>query len=54
MVNLGCLFVCTFGNYLAPVSVLEHAVNNLDLVDEQGHENGGYRSENPHYPSSGS
>ena len=32
MVNLGCLLVCTSGNFLAPVLV--HTVNNLDLVDK--------------------
>ena len=34
MVNLGCIFVCTFGYYLAPVLVAVHTVNNLDLGDE--------------------
>ena len=38
MASLGCLLVCTFGNLLAPVLVLVHAINNLDLGDEQGHE----------------
>ena len=38
MASLGCLLVCTFGNFLAPVLVAEHTVNNLDLGDEQGHE----------------
>ena len=31
MANLGCLLVCTFGNFLAPVLVVPHSVNNLDL-----------------------
>ena len=39
MANLGCLLVCTFGNFLAPVLVAAHTVNNLDLDDEQGLEN---------------
>ena len=38
MASLGCLLVCTFGNLLAPVLVLVHAISNLDLGDEQGHE----------------
>ena len=42
MANLGCLLVCTFGNFLAPLLVAAHTVNNLDLRDEQGHENEGY------------
>ena len=45
MASLGCLLVCTFGNFLAPVLVAEHTVNNLDLGDEQGHENECYESE---------
>ena len=43
MASLGCLLVCTFGSLLAPVLVLAHAINNLDLGDEQGHENEGYK-----------
>ena len=43
MASLGCLLVCTFGSLLAPVSVLAHTINNLDLGDEQGHENEGYK-----------
>ena len=43
MVNLGCIFVCTFGYYLAPVLVAVHTVNNLDLGDEP--ENEVYESE---------
>ena len=31
MANLSCLLVCTFGNFLAPVLVVPHSVNNLDL-----------------------
>ena len=34
MANLGCLLVCMFGNFLAPVLVAAHTVNNLDLGDE--------------------
>ena len=45
MASLGCLLVCTFGSFLAPVLVLAHSINNLDLGDEQGHENQGYESD---------
>ena len=34
MADLGCLLVCTFGNFLAPVLVAAHTVNNLDLGNE--------------------
>ena len=34
MADLGCLFVCTFGNYLAPVLIAAHTANNLDFGDE--------------------
>ena len=40
MAGLGCLLVCTFGNFLAPVLVAAHAINNLDLGNEL--ENEGY------------
>ena len=42
MANLGCLFVCTFGDYLAPVLIAAHTANNLDFGDEL--ENEGYES----------
>ena len=42
MTDLGCLFACTFGNYLAPVLIAAHTANNLDFGDEQGHEDEGY------------
>ena len=45
MANLGCLLVCTFGNFLAPVLVAAHTVNNLDLDDEQGLKNECYESD---------
>ena len=38
MANLGCLFVCAFGNFLAPVLVVAHTVNNLDFSHEQSFE----------------
>ena len=34
MVNLGCLFVCAFGNYLAPVLIAARTVNNVDFSDK--------------------
>ena len=42
--SLDCLLVCTFGNFLVPVLVAAHAVNKLDLGNEQGHENEDYES----------
>ena len=38
MVNLGCLSVCTFGDYLAPVLIAAHTANNLDLGGEPENE----------------
>ena len=43
MAGLGCLFVCSFGNFLAPVLIAAHAANNLDFRDEP--EGEGYESE---------
>ena len=44
--NLGCLLLCTFGNFLAPVLVAVHTVNNLDLSHEQqSYDNEGYESD---------
>ena len=45
MAGLGCLFLCTFGNYLAPVLTAAHTANNLDFGYEQDRENEGYESE---------
>ena len=45
MANLGCLLVCTFDNFLVPVLVAVHTVNNLDLGYESEHE--GYESKGP-------
>ena len=45
MAGLGCLLVCTLGNLLAPVLFPAHTANNLDLGDDQGHENEGYESD---------
>ena len=45
MANLGCLLVCTFGNFFAPVLVATHRVNNLGFGDEQGLENEGYEND---------
>ena len=43
MANLGCLLVCTFGNFLMPVLVAAYTVNNLDPSDEL--ENEDYESD---------
>ena len=45
MANLGCLFVCTFGDYLAPVLIAAQAANNLDLGYEPEEED--YEGEGP-------
>ena len=45
MARLDCVFVCTFGNFLAPVLIAAPTVTNLDLGDEQGFENEGYESD---------
>ena len=47
MAALGCLFVCTFANYLAPVLTAAHTVNNLDFGDESEIKNEGCKSEKP-------
>ena len=44
MANLGCLFVCKFGDYLGPVLIAVHTANNFDFGGAQGHENEGYES----------
>ena len=41
MPGVGFLLVCTFDSLLAPVLVLAHTINNLDL----GNENEGYESD---------
>ena len=43
MAGLGCLFVCTFGNFLAFVLIAARTVNNLNFGDEP--EGEGYESE---------
>ena len=45
MANLGYFLVCVFDDYLAPILVGVHTVNNLDLGDEQDPENEGYESD---------
>ena len=45
MAGLGCLFVCAFGNYLAPVLIAAHTANNLDFRDEPENKNEGYESD---------
>ena len=42
MANLGCLLVCTFDDYLVPILVVVHTVNNLGPGNEL--ENEGYES----------
>ena len=43
MASLGCLLMCTFGNFLPPILVAAHTVNNVHLGDEL--ESEGYESE---------
>ena len=38
MAALGCLLVYTFGDYLAPILLAVHTVNNLDRDDEPKNE----------------
>ena len=45
MANIGCLFVCTFGNFLPPIHIAAHTTNNVDFGDEP--ENEGYEGEGP-------
>ena len=42
MVGLRCLFVCTFGNNLAPVLIAAHTINSLE---DPGNGNEDYESE---------
>ena len=41
MANLGCLFVCTFGDYLAPVLIAAHTAKIVDFGGEPEEE--GYK-----------
>ena len=41
MANLGCLFVCTFGDYLAPVLIAAYTANIVDFGGEPQEE--GYK-----------
>ena len=45
MAGLRCLFVCTFGSYLALLLIAVHTANNLDFRDEQGHEDEGHEND---------
>ena len=45
MAGLGCLFVCTFGNFLAPVLIAAHIANKAysqqrfgDEPEDEGYE----------------
>ena len=44
MASRGCIFVYTFGNFIAPVLIAAHTANNLDFSHEQSFENEGYES----------
>ena len=43
MANLGCLFVCTFGDYLPPILIAARTASNIDFGGEL--EDEGYESE---------
>ena len=43
MANLGCLLVCTLGNFLAPVLIAAHTANNVDFAEKN--EDEGYESD---------
>ena len=45
MAGLSCLFVFTFGNFLAPVLIAAHTANNIDFGDKPKNED--YESEGP-------
>ena len=45
MTALGCLLVYTFDDYLAPILLAVHTMNNLDHADEP--ENEGYEGKGP-------
>ena len=34
MANLGCLLVCTFGNFLAPTLIAAHTANSVDFINK--------------------
>ena len=38
MAHIGCLFVCTFGKYLAPVLITAHTAHNVGFGDEPENE----------------
>ena len=47
MVNLGCFLVYTLGDYLAPVLMSVHTLNNLDSGDGQDHEDENHENKRP-------
>ena len=53
MANPGCLLVCTFGNFLAPILIAAHSASNVDFSNEPDHpaaqheQNEGYESKGP-------
>ena len=52
MVGLGCLFVCTFGDYLIPILIAAHTAKNLNFGDgpeDEGNEKQGTIEFNPFF-----
>ena len=52
MVGLGCLFVCTFGDYLIPILIAVHTAQNLNFGDgpeDEGNEKQGTIEFNPFF-----
>ena len=45
MAGLGCLFVCTFGDYLISILIAAHTANNVVSGNEQDHENEDHESD---------
>ena len=45
MAGLGCLFVCTSGDYVISILTAAHTANNVVSGDEQDHENEDYESD---------
>ena len=42
MAGLGCLFMCTFGDYLWPVLIAAYTAIDVDFSNELGHEDEGH------------
>ena len=43
--GLSCLLVCTFRDYLIPISIAAHTANNLDFGEEPENKDKGYESD---------